>query len=460
MDRRLPILATWKAQIAAVRQQRLERGDAWKERAQKAGSRLAELVEGQTLSAMGLRQSEEMTIEEKRTILQRYFTVMSTAVEEGGLSQETFTSALTDLIKSAEERMHNPATPSREERLDEVLRSKQASKQAAMEIISMSNKLSPAEVVELESIITTPTSYKPRSPITLSRLAAFRAFREKQGLPPKTVDQQESKLQKLAAFLTSEGKPLEFDTVSSWLDSLELSSKTKAQYLLAGSVFWKWAMKYEDQWRKDFKDKVNPFLDHDLPQARGKQASEGRRRAFTKEEVERLFTASSGVLRDLIELGAYTGARIEEICQLKADHIVKVDGFDCFKIEDSKTVAGIRDIPVHPSLAPLIDRLTSKSKDGYLLPSSGGNQYGIRSDSLSKAFGRLKTSLGFGPQHVFHSVRKTFITQLQRADVPGVTIASIVGHETGTITYDVYSAGASTEQKLKAIKCIEFAFNN
>ncbi|WP_312272462.1 DUF6538 domain-containing protein [Pseudomonas sp.] len=152
MDRRLPILATWKAQIAAVRQQRLERGDAWKERAQKAGSRLAELVEGQTLSAMGLRQSEEMTIEEKRTILQRYFTVMSTAVEEGGLSQETFTSALTDLIKSAEERMHNPATPSREERLDEVLRSKQASKQAAMEIISMSNKLSPAEVVELESM--------------------------------------------------------------------------------------------------------------------------------------------------------------------------------------------------------------------------------------------------------------------------------------------------------------------
>ena len=91
------------------------------------------------------------------------------------------------------------------------------------------------------------------------------------------------------------------------------------------------------------------------------------------------------------------------------------------------------------------------SKNGYLVPSDSRNQYGKRSDLLSKAFGRLKTSLQFGPLHVFHSIRKTAITQLVRASVTGTLIAELVGHETGTVTYDVYSQGASAAQKLEAI---------
>jgi hypothetical protein len=31
-------------------------------------------------------------------------------------------------------------------------------------------------------------------------------------------------------------------------------------------------------------------------------------------------------------------------------------------------------------------------------------------------------------------------------------IASIVGHETGTVTFDIYSEGASAKQKYDAIK--------
>jgi len=313
-----------------------------------------------------------------------------------------------------------------------------------------------------ESIITTPASYKPRSPITPSRLAAFRAFREKQGLPAKTVDQQESKLQKLAAFLTSEGKPLEFDTVSAWLDSLELSSKTKAQYLLAGSTFWKWAIRYDEQWKKDFKDKANPFADHDLPKAR-KGKADTSRKAFSVADIQKIYRTARDdnqtVLCDLIQLGAYTGCRIEELCKLKPESIVTIDGIQCFNIEDSKTKAGIRHVPVHSALKPLLDRLIKDTKDGYLLPSSGGNKYGIRSDSLSKAFGRLKTSLGYDSRHVFHSVRAMVITQLQRADVPGVLIAELVGHETGTVTFDVYAGGHSEEQKAEAIQRLSYQLN-
>ncbi|WP_342653402.1 hypothetical protein [Pseudomonas sp. F3-2] len=91
------------------------------------------------------------------------------------------------------------------------------------------------------------------------------------------------------------------------------------------------------------------------------------------------------------------------------------------------------------------------SKDGYLIITDSMNKYGDRSGALGKEFGRLKTRLGYGRQHVFHSIRITMITQLIRASVPGTLIAELVGHETGLVTFDVYSQGASAGQKLAAL---------
>lgn len=68
-------------------------------------------------------------------------------------------------------------------------------------------------------------------------------------------------------------------------------------------------------------------------------------------------------------------------------------------------------------------------------------------------------TLGYDKNYVFHSIRKTVITQLQRAGVEGITIASIVGHETGTITFDIYSEGPSIKQKQKALEKLKFNLN-
>ena len=59
--------------------------------------------------------------------------------------------------------------------------------------------------------------------------------------------------------------------------------------------------------------------------------------------------------------------------------------------------------------------------------------------------------MGYGKHHVFHSIRASVITHLVRADVPDRLIKELVGHETGTVTFDVYSQGASAKQKLAAI---------
>jgi integrase len=98
-----------------------------------------------------------------------------------------------------------------------------------------------------------------------------------------------------------------------------------------------------------------------------------------------------------------------------------------------------------------VKRLINDSTDEYLIVTKSRSKYGIRSDPMVKAFGRLKTAQGFGSDRVFHSIRKTVITQLVRANVQGTLIAELVGHETGLVTFDVYSQGATTAQKFDAI---------
>lgn len=157
-------------------------------------------------------------------------------------------------------------------------------------------------------------------------------------------------------------------------------------------------------------------------------------------------------LADLIYLGAYTGARIEEICAMKLDNVT--DKF--LKIVDSKTNAGIREVPIHSKLEPIIKRLKDSSEDGYLLTGLTFNKYGDRSNNLGKRFGKLKTKLGYSSNHVFHSIRKTLVTQLENAGVSEGVSADIVGHEKKTMTYGLYSGGNSLEVKKAAIERVRY----
>ena len=73
---------------------------------------------------------------------------------------------------------------------------------------------------------------------------------------------------------------------------------------------------------------------------------------------------------------------------------------------------------------------------------------------LKNRFGRLKTELGFKEQHVFHSIRKTVATLLDRAGVPENVAADIIGHEKPTMTYGLYSGGSDLKVMREALKKI------
>ena len=179
------------------------------------------------------------------------------------------------------------------------------------------------------------------------------------------------------------------------------------------------------------------------------------RQPFTVLEIQKLFAhlkAQSNQdpqLFQLFTLAIYTGARIEELCSIKTDEV----GEGYLEISNSKTVAGVRQVPIHPEIIDAVAAMKMASEDGYLLSGLDGkaNQYGKRSAAIGKRFGRAKTKLGFGRDKVFHSIRKTVATQLEGAGVPENITADILGHEKQTITYGIYSGGTTLEQKTQAI---------
>jgi integrase len=90
-----------------------------------------------------------------------------------------------------------------------------------------------------------------------------------------------------------------------------------------------------------------------------------------------------------------------------------------------------------------VEHLVSDRKADFVLASLTADKYGDRSPAIGKRFGRLKTALGFGPKHVFHSIRHTVATLLENAGVPEGVSADIIEHDKDTMTYGLYSGGAS-----------------
>ncbi len=198
-------------------------------------------------------------------------------------------------------------------------------------------------------------------------------------------------------------------------------------------------------------DDHEPFDRLNVARQNKRAAPLSERQPFGPADVWKLLDAATergdDKLADLIRLGMWTGCRIEELCALKVD---QVKG-DNFTVGEAKTTAGWRDVPIHRELKQTMARLVDESKDGYVLSGLTVNKYGDRSNAVGKRFGRLKTGLGFGPQYVFHSIRKAVVTILENAGVPENVVADIVGHEKPTMTDGLYSGGVSLAVKRDAL---------
>lgn len=242
--------------------------------------------------------------------------------------------------------------------------------------------------------------------------------------------------------------------VMKWIDGEIRSQSSVSKTKTFLSKYWKY-LQQRDYVSRDHK----PFTDIELPKTLKPRQ---QREAYTDDEValilERLDLKEDNALTAITTLAMYTGARISELAGLRVDNVVTVDRITCLQIEESKTNAGNRTVPVHPEIQELVQTLVTDSTDGYLV--SGVNSKGgkdRRADVLGKRYGRLvRHDCQLPSTKVFHCFRNTVATKLESAGIPENIAADIVGHDKATMTYGLYSGGTSTQQKFDALKSIEY----
>ncbi|WP_420548184.1 tyrosine-type recombinase/integrase [Curvivirga sp.] len=269
----------------------------------------------------------------------------------------------------------------------------------------------------------------------------------------KTVDMKKTDVERLSKKFTVLEHIHKRD-VQRWANQLigeeELKSKTVTRILSACRGYWRYLQAIQVVNEETF-----PFDNLQIKNSKTTEKKD-QRKPFTPEAIISLLNAAKKNKDDklayLIEIGMWTGARIEEICSLRTSSVHD----DYLEIEDAKTAAGWRQVPVHSQLKPLITKLKEESKDGYIISGLTFNKYNDRSNAIGKRFGTLKSSEGFGKQHVFHSIRKTVATQFENAGVLENEAADIIGHEKNTMTYGLYSGGLGLEQKKIVIEKLQY----
>ncbi len=295
-------------------------------------------------------------------------------------------------------------------------------------------------------------------------LPDWRAEQERKSLAAKTIDQMESDLELLVQSLPTASQ-LSSKNVAIWIEYLgslgNLTAPSINRIVGSGRSFFKFLQSVGEIDTAE----PSPFVVPAKYKISSKPNSKSANKVqpwlpFDEDDVVLLYREAlnqfDDTLAHLIFIGAYTGARIEEICSLRCGDVNLEKKF--IAIDTSKTEAGKRQIPIHTKLMPLLKRLLRASDDDYVLSGLGLNKYGDRSNAVGKRFGRLKKALGFDRQHVFHSIRKTLVTKLENAGVPENLAADIVGHEKPRITYGLYSGGATLEVKRQALQKISYAF--
>lgn len=448
MRLRLGVLAQWKTQIQQVRERKAGEADRWREHLADFSKGVSSNMDTFLLhAARGKKLPGDPSPIDKEEMRKGLMTIAEHA------EPEAFMAFLDVLISMKDDTISN---------VDYLNRLQDVYPKLMASVAGNLNELSRSEIAEAEGILTDPESYKPKSPIGTAKLDRFKDHLLTQSDNAKTVDQLVSRVRRISSYLTEKGLPLDFDTIHDFLKDISDSAKTRRQYLWSGKKFWTWAVRYDQDFRKCYASLPCPFEGHELP--RNKAAQGESYNAFSKAEIERLHRAAIGkgdqALADLIQVAAFTGCRLEEIGRLKTEHTIYEGEVPvAFEVQQAKTKAGVRTVPIHSNLVPLYEKLVRDAgPDGYLF-AGGNNKYGNRLDMLSKRFGRLKTAEGFDDSYVFHSVRKTTATELHQAGADALTIPALLGHEFGHISFDIYSKGPSLQQKAQAIGLLTFGFN-
>ncbi len=148
----------------------------------------------------------------------------------------------------------------------------------------------------------------------------------------------------------------------------------------------------------------------------------GQASIWSDSDLEQLFSELDERMRCLFSICLYTGCRVSEARQLRAENIVN----DCivFQWETTKGGKRTRQVEIHPTLKTVLGE-TELPTTGYLFPGKRGGC--ITRQTADAALRKVCDLLGF-EGYSTHSFRRTALTRLSNAGVPLRVIQEISGH--------------------------------
>lgn len=237
--------------------------------------------------------------------------------------------------------------------------------------------------------------------------------------------------------------------------------KTANKDISALSSLWRWLAK-----KGHVAKAANPWPDQRFEKPKHYLTGEAEKfkRPFHDEEVATLLSGkASTLLHDAMWISALSGMRVEEVASLRVQH----SRSGVMSVKRGKTLAAIRDVPIHSVIADIIARRSEGKADRdfifHELPQREDDDEKERSQKIVKTFvtyrRRLKVDdrkAGHRQSRIdFHSFRRWFITKAERAGIYPHVIAAVVGHGKGRegMTLGVYSGGPDPETQMR--QCVE-----
>ena len=216
---------------------------------------------------------------------------------------------------------------------------------------------------------------------------------------------------------------------------------TVKRILTTLSTVMKWAVN---------NDYLNKALTEGLTPTKGTESS---REAFSQDQVKALMAHAKTLPVDAwqrwaLSLGVITGGRIEELRQLTKADVKQVAGVWVIDInrdngKTAKTKNALRVVPLTDgaygfdlqAFLEFVDKADSR------LFTLGAGQFSVLLN------GTLRDVLGLKADRTqtFHSLRHSLAGAMKAAEVPVGTAESILGHASGSISYDLYGAGSAVE---------------
>ena len=244
----------------------------------------------------------------------------------------------------------------------------------------------------------------------------------------ETLRKTNSQLKKLEVFNTLKIKEIKLNNLQNFFDKLKNSYGTKSMLKSVLNSIFEFALK-------------NEFIETNRVKfiELGKNEKVIERKIFTTDEIKILFDNLDSDNRFVKKMTygtlilIYTGLRISEFINLKTKD-VDLDK-NVIYIRKSKTLSGIRKIPISEKIIKLFKKNIDDTKE-YFFFNKKGNKY-IYFNFLTQ-FNKMLELLEL-EKHTIHDTRHTFATLLNNANANSTSIIKLIGHTDFKTTEEIYT---------------------